>query len=356
MTDGLDLETMRRIAEGTFVPRVHDAHGQPGTLALRHVIGFLLQFYGHLDPEMVTGVLYVVRLLREEDSAALAGALSGSFWTEKRIDRLPLRAPDVLVIELLDGGILRVRENGTVDENAASRVALVYRYRSQQEHFILQGQALAIENPAAIHASVFARPTFSFLRDALFDYRDRFARLSTCFILQTAWAEDARLFFKPKPEFLIRRSLSQHLATVLRDAEVRPEQNVDETHPIDIKVTWTFTTRLGIIEIKWLGKSRENDSITTTYTESRALEGARQLADYLDANRRYAPKRDTLGYLVIIDARRHGLGPGSTAVSRANGMYYDDREITYDPPYHQLRDDFAPPIRMFVEPVCQDAA
>jgi hypothetical protein len=137
-------------------------------------------------------------------------------------------------------------------------------------------------------------------------------------------------------------------------ADVRPEQNVDETQPIDIKVTFDSPRHVALIEIKWLGKSRNEDgSMATQYTEYRAREGATQLAGYLDANHPYDPENKTRGYLVVIDARRRGLNENSTTVSAADGMFYENSEVAYDPAYHTTRNDFAPPLRMFVEPVYQ---
>ena len=152
----------------------------------------------------------------------------------------------------------------------------------------------------------------------------------------------------------MRRSLAQFLDIVLRGtAEVRPEQVVDETHPVDVKVTWMFTNRLALVEIKWLGKSmNDEDNITKVFTDVRARTGAKQLAGYLDWNYAETPLHQSRGYLVVIDGRRKGLNRASTSVSLQNGYWYRDKEITYNPKFHLVREDFEEPIRMFAEPIC----
>ena len=150
----------------------------------------------------------------------------------------------------------------------------------------------------------------------------------------------------------MRDSLTQFLKITLRGAEVRPEQNTDESHTIDIKVTFTLTNRLALIEIKWLGKSvrKRPRKITATYSDERARVGAGRLADYLDWYMEQAPTRVTRGYLVVLDGRRHGLKIGTKTLGQQRARYYRNREIQFDPKYHETRDDFDEPLRMFMEP------
>ena len=116
-----------------------------------------------------------------------------------------------------------------------------------------------------------------------------------------------------------------------------------------------LTYHIALIEIKWLGKSLdENGKITTNYSAWRAKQGAKQLADYLDSNRGQVPTHQTIGYLVVIDARRRGLNELSISVNYVNGLFYKDAEVKYSPEYHRIRNDFERPIRMFVEPICEE--
>jgi hypothetical protein len=148
----------------------------------------------------------------------------------------------------------------------------------------------------------------------------------------------------------MRRSLQQFLSNRIRDVDVLPEQNVSETKPIDIKVLWNLTRSEALIEIKWLGKSR-SDGKVIGYWDQRARDGAKQLAEYLDMYRTLNPHVSVKGYLVVIDGRRYGMKDDATSVSRENGLHYEKLEVEFDPKYHELREDFHPPVRMFAEPI-----
>ena len=152
----------------------------------------------------------------------------------------------------------------------------------------------------------------------------------------------------------MRRSLTRFLRwTLAADTEVMPEQNVDESHPIDIRVTFNFPNRVGLIEIKWLGYSKDaNGKTTTRYGQARAKGGALQLANYLDWFRESLPDRTARGYLVVFDCRRRRLNSFPFRLNSVDGFYFADHEIEYDPAFHVNRSDFAEPIRMFVEPIC----
>jgi hypothetical protein len=254
--------------------------------------------------------------------------------------------------------VIRLRERGydywrgpVVDIPAISKKAVVYMFEEGNEKFIVNGVDHLVKAVDTAQRSFFARPTFGSLREALQRYRPRI-RHSSCFLFAEAWEDGNRLFFRSHAEKHMRRSLLQYLDNVLRDAEVRPEQIVDESHPVDIKVTWMYTTRLALIEIKWLGKSRVDGQITASYDDSRANKGAKQLADYLDANRTRAPEHQTKGYLVVVDGRRRNLNNESQSVTREDGLHYANIAIKFAPEYHKVRDDFEEPTRIFVEPIC----
>lgn len=151
----------------------------------------------------------------------------------------------------------------------------------------------------------------------------------------------------------MRNSLSYYLKARLRGVEVRPEQIVDSSHPVDIKVSWFLSNRLALIEIKWLGKARTKTKISSEFSAARALEGASQLADYLDKNKVQAPTHKTRGYLVIIDGRRAKTKKQTKQINLADGNKYANMEIIYKPKYHDDRTDFEVPIRMFAEPICR---
>jgi hypothetical protein len=347
----LDLSVMRQIVEESYVACVQQEYGDQGTSALKVVLDALPHIYARVEPELFPAGLTVFCRLpsvlsREEPEPQGAARVRG-------LVALVNSVFDGCVIEILGRDEYAVWQSDLFDLPGLSDSAIVYRYLQRREVFVVRGRDRPVLNPDPVHFSVFSRPTFSSLSDALEDYRDRLVRTCGCAHLQQIWADADRLFLKPRSEKVMRLSLHQHLARVLRDVEVRPEQVVDESHPVDIKVTWSLTNRLALIEIKWLGKSRGDAAITTTYSDSRAREGAQQLAEYLDANRSMTSAYVTRGYLVVIDARRRGLTENTTAVSLVDGMYYARREIDYDPEFHRIRSDFEVPIRMFAEPVCK---
>jgi len=203
--------------------------------------------------------------------------------------------------------------------------------------------------------SYFSVQTYRELDTALEDYKIKVARYSeNCPFLKTVWFDPNKIFFKPKPEHTMQDSLIYFLKISLRNTEVRPEQNVDKTHPVDIKITWEYTNRLALIEIKWLGKSLKQwgKKFNQDYTENRALEGAEQLANYLDENKIQAPDKITQGYLVIFDGRRWRVNPDTQEITKKQGFHYVNYEITFEPDYHKKRKDFAKPVRFFMEPKC----
>lgn len=59
-----------------------------------------------------------------------------------------------------------------------------------------------------------------------------------------------------------------------------------------------------------------------------------------------------MGYLVVFDLRRKSAKEDITQIDVANGHWYENKEIIYDPQYHVIRKDFAPPTRMFITPQC----
>ncbi|MCK6472715.1 MAG: hypothetical protein L6R28_13315 [Planctomycetes bacterium] len=342
----IDHDALRRIAHELYVPVIHANHGDEGTRALRVVLEFLGRLFERIEPELLNAPLIVLHPISGFDEASLPVN--------------PNHAQDIPSLAPLVRGpcVIRIRDRGfecwsdkAIDLSIVSKKAVVYCFDRGAERFVVDGTDHHVPAVDTTQASVFARPTFGSLREALQRYRHR-VRASSCLLFNATWEDGNRLFFRSGAEEDMRRSMHQYLATVLRDAEVRPEQNVDETHPIDIKVTWMFTTRLALIEIKWLGKSRDAGRITATHGDSRAKSGANQLANYLDANRIQAPEHITRGYLVVIDGRRRGLNAESTTITRADGLHYDGVEIAFNPEYHKARDDFDEPIRLFCEPIC----
>ena len=230
-----------------------------------------------------------------------------------------------------------------------------YLYQKTREGFCTKSQFCDVEKPSGSF-SIFSISTFKDLDEALISYKNHVAKNAACALMKSSFSSDKRIFFKPKPEFLLRDSLTYYLKARLRgeNLEIRPEQNVDDSHPIDIKVSWGFTNHIALIEVKWIGKSikSDNTSFTATYADRRANDGSQQLADYLESNLISVPSHNTKGYLVVFDLRRNNTNLNTTEVNDADGNYFENREIIYNPDHRTLRNDFALPTRMFIKPIC----
>lgn len=345
----IDQDFLKRLAEEAFVPLAIEQHGEAGGRAIRLVMSALIEIYQYVELERLEGPLVVFRQIDNS-----APQLAGSPRNLVSLADLQYEAPRGVNVEVMGSGQHRLWPSAQVDYGALSRRAVVYVWDGVDSVFA-GGSVRRRSSPPGLR-SWFQRPAFDDLKGALSWYRERLIRRSRCNVFRCVWFDQKQLFLKAGPETCMRRSLEQHLVSALRDAdvEVRPEQVVDETHPVDIRVTFQFSNRVALIEIKWMGKSkRPNGSLAKRYSESRGKEGAKQLADYLDRNRRRAPTTPTMGYLVVIDARRRGLAKESTSVTVPKGFYYATREIQFDPAYHDIRDDFAEPFRMFTEPICE---
>lgn len=359
----VDPDRMAEIAEETYVGVVTNRFGEAGAKSLRTTLLTVRRLYEHVPPEKVIGTLVVVCPVSDsttfEEIATPEETEDGRTATVvTKLEHLatkfePGGSAMVSVVEILRSGLFRFFSDVTVpDCRTLSEDSIVYVFDGSGERFYMAGEVREVVNPApGVLASVYAIPTFRALEDALEDYRLSFVRYCGCHILATVWECDTRLVFKNRPETTMRQSLAQFLRIALRGgATVGEEQNVDESHPVDIRVTWHLGTRVALLEIKWMGDSRTLTGELLSYRDARAKEGARQLAEYLEAQAALTPTHYRTGYLVVMDGRRRGVRRDAEALTLANAMYYANRPVVYDPPYHKQQTDFARPIRMYIEP------
>jgi hypothetical protein len=344
----IDEKAMASVFEDAFVPFVIQHHGGKAGPAVRSILTFIKDFYEHVAPEGQDETIIIFQTL---DDTSRPITDSGVECTS--LHELVNKVAGPCAIQVIPSGVFIIWPQFAADPEHLSQTAVVYSFYQGTERFHAKKETKLIPKVIPGRSSNFAVPTFNSLKEALAAYRDTMVRTSSCEILENAWYEPNRLYFKAAPEATIRRSLTRFLKiTFTGGAEVRPEQVVDESHPVDIKVTWFMTNRLALIEIKWLGKSRNATKVSASYTDSRANKGAKQLADYMDANKKQAPVHETRGYLVVVDARRAKLALHLTGISAKEGMKYATSEISYNPKYHEARTDFEHPIRMFVDPIC----
>lgn len=348
----LDIDKMKAIATDSYTVAVTKKFGVNGGQALRFLIEAITSIYQTIDiSDRILPLVIFIKPI-QLNTLQQSVVVTSPKYKVSNFSHISHELNDACFVEVSMGGGANVFDYTALKINQLSSDSIIYILDNRSEKFIIGSDVFNIINPSPAHISIFARPTFSSLSDALNDYHTRTVRSSSCFILEEIWSDNKRIFLKDKPESTMRRSLHQYLRTVFTNAEVRPEQVVDESHPVDIKITWFGTNHRALIEIKWLGQSRDaTGKFTTPYTAARAKSGAKQLADYLDANQTAGPGLNSKGYLVVFDARRKGLNQNTVSVTAVNGLHYRDAEIIYNPEYHHLRDDFAPPIRMFAEPL-----
>ena len=348
----IDPDALQELVQGYFYSKVLAVFDETsgGSNKFKRLLTTIRKLYRVIEPSTINGSITVFSRASEENEG-----LSGSHYTLGSIEQLQTVQISHLCLEIMNSGSIR-RWITFVPPNWAqlSASSIVYSYQSGLEGFWLNGEQAEVPNAYTGEHSIFQLPAYQELEQAMAGYKHRVVALRECDILEKIWFDDRRLFLSAKPESTMRSSLIRFLNWNLRaDVEVMPEQNVDSSHPVDVKVTYDFANRVALIEIKWLGSSKDTEGkITTTYSMSRARDGALQLAEYLDWYRDSSPNRIARGYLLVFDCRRRSLASNPTELPPDDGFYFQDREIVFDPAYHLTRSDFAEPIRMFAEPIC----
>jgi hypothetical protein len=342
----IDLSKMVALKEDLYTSAVQLAFGTDGQEALKLLLSAIVHIYRRSDPSLRTKPLVLFT-----DATVSAPVVPNTTRKVHSISTLTCELDDACLVRVKPDNSLEISPLDITALSKRSESAVVYLYSGGVEKFIINGNEFRLTNPIIGCVSVFCKPTFTSLATALDNYRLRAAAYTSCLILQEAWNETSRWWLRTKPEQTMRKSLVQYLRNVLVDAEVRPEQNVDETHPVDIHVTFSMSDQRAIIEIKWLGKSIDSTGApATAYSQSRALDGAEQLANYLDSSNTWGPGVRTRGYLVIFDARRKGLAAGTTSLATNDALHYEDKEIEFNPDYSSVRGDFHLPVRMYMYP------
>ena len=349
-TRKIDTDVMHRALANQPLIKAQEVFGEEGVTRLKQLLNFL-RIQGQF-----------CRVNRKTQLTVFAPIGIHSELDEKRLVQAERILNGKTINGVLDLAAIEIRPDGTAflwKGNVNSPLqnqtdAIVYSLVQEVEEFRIGEQCLTVDKFLPGAPSQFLLHHFDDLRKALLDYGHSLARHSTCPTLREAWQDpDRRFWFGPGPEHRLRTSLSHYLRCCMRfdDYWVRPEQNIDESHPIDIKLTAQMSTREALIEIKWIGKSRSGDGarFTANYGESRANKGAEQLANYLDNHKRNSPASDTLGYLVVFDCRRHGVKASTKSLTAKQQCHFATREITYNPDYHSTRSDFEKPIRLFLE-------
>ncbi|MPY33145.1 hypothetical protein FNH09_18330 [Streptomyces adustus] len=344
-----DKERLAEMARGHYIHVASESLGQSAPVILRNFLPRLKEIHRAVDYESIN-VALTVFYRTNVDKKPLD---HDQAYKVTDAGRLALHNDGVLTVEVGEGGDFWVWKE-KYEPAELAHDAVVYHYvPGRVEEFWVNGE-LGDVPPSVGFARIFGISKFDDLADCLEHYALKLARPSQCRILADLWREEDRIMWKAAPESTMRDSLVQHLVSSLREGnpDIRPESNVDDRNPVDIEVKWENSNRIGLIEIKWLGLSGvlgDKPRITGRHTESRAHEGLRQIAEYLDRTRDRAATYDRRGFLFIFDGRRARVKADSRTLSYQDAWKYQDAHIVFD---RDLlgRSDIADPIRCFCEP------
>lgn len=359
----INLESVQALVRMAYLPHASDAFGEQGARAITTLLDAVKLIYQRYPPESLRGTLTVVIGMNTTPSLPMITAWGGPTVIQRYEELgIALAGADTgahCLIELAPDGTFRFLQLETdIDLKAAASDALVYRYDNGVDRILAKHHDDYVQKVSPILSSNFANATLSGLEEALSRYSE-FALETKCRILADVWeggVDGPRLVLVNRPESIMRDSLIQALQLVLRDANARPEHNTDETKPVDIRVEWFASGAAALVEVKWLGRSTavpRKPTTEVTYTDygpARAQEGADQLADYLDREVRHTASTATRGYLVVFDARRKNVRGAADPIRHADATYFASDVLEYDPDHAKSREDFAPPVRFFLNP------
>jgi len=255
-----------------------------------------------------------------------------------------------LLIEVTLAGQIRVSYEAVSHQPEATRIK--YVLGPDGEKIVTPATTYATDPPSGSR-SQFGVSSFVAMNEALSYYALHVAKFVDCAFLKDAWFDTGRILHTNKPEAAMRDSLLHFLKVRLRDSRhvvVMPEQNVNATNPVDIRVTWMSSNHMALIEVKWLGDSINavgTGPSSTKFRDSRAIEGYVQLLEYLKAQDQTTPHQVARGYLAVFDGRRGGIGFTNGAPTASRPHEYRSADIDYSA--QETHPRMAPPTRMYVE-------
>ncbi|MDE0670366.1 MAG: hypothetical protein OXH72_01290 [Caldilineaceae bacterium] len=347
----IDHEALNTLARSHVVPRAAQHFNRGGEIAVSSVIRTCAKVFDVIDPAHMVGTTIVL-------------APATSDYAVDRSKGQPIVSLHSLLNYLQTGFVLEINPDTSAmfvwhypppfNILQTSINAVVFAHHQGSEHFLIAKSKTHLPRLYAGRQSFFSRPSYITLEETLEFYRTRVVPNAECEILKQVWYCENKLFLKAKPEDNIRDSLIAFLRASLRfSAEVMPEQNVNPKNPVDIRVTFLFSPNpVALIEIKWLGKSKSaDDNITVSYNNSRAVQGACQLINYLDS---FSMSSHSLakGYLVVLDGRRAKLNRNSKYIEVEHGLRYRDSEIVLPTELSKRCAHSLSVIRMFAPPKC----
>lgn len=343
-----EIDVLKRLIESDYTSCILNDYGNTGICNLKMILEIIPSIFKFIKLQDLNSII-----IFKSDNFILSEH-SDNYFTIENFSHFGSIDSNCVTLQINNLNEIIVTTSD-ISISDIIKTDFAYQYTPQKEFFHTKTKIFELPKiPGA--DSCFALSTFKSLDEAILHYKTCVVRKADCQSIKMALQSEKRIFFNPHPEHLLRDSMVYFLKARLRgeNLEIRPEQTIDTTHPVDIKVTWGETNHIALIEIKWLGKSLNNKTktVTSNYADSRARDGAKQLAEYLDANIVQVPNHTTIGYLIVFDLRRKSTTPNSTNISVEDGYWFQNKEIEYNPKYHVIRKDFVQPVRMFIEPLC----
>ncbi|EMK01090.1 hypothetical protein DLM76_20765 [Leptospira yasudae] len=345
-----NLALRKQLTTGNYPLQAYKILGdEKGATLTATLIEFITDVYRGLEPSHYQGKLLIFITL--DDSIPIDTANAIKFYDKNILINNTSRTIAIQLFQKEDFPLIWQGED--TEQVINQRNAITYLYENRVECFYVNGEKIDIENYLGC-ASTFSLH-YQHLHEALENYKKEKILHSSCSIFQRAWFDSTRIYFKNAPEDTMQESLKEYLSSYMRGVEVSRECNLGGGKPVDIKVSWKEANRAAIIEVKWLGYSRAENSITTKYSNSRSNDGMEQLKEYMDLANQDWPSCITKAYLVVIDGRRKGVGSTiRTSISAQDGLHFAEIEldIEEDKKYFNNIVGFEMPFRMFSRPVC----
>ena len=329
INDNIELNIREAfVQEGHAVPNISD------------FISFISELYKHHPPDKITWNFSCFITTNNIDTSKGTVVHKGEVFNNF--------SKDVAIVLLNESMCLLC----DFDSFTLEEPFLVYVFENLLETIWANNKKIPIINPDSTSYSIFARATFKDLEESLRKYYNNRAKFSLCPEIQKCWLDEYRIKFRPSPEHSLRDSLWLFLRDVLRgDPDVKREQNVDESKPVDIKVSWKWVKAIALIEIKWLGYSFNETTRkrTQAFSSSRAISGADQLQNYIKLSQTECQDTYFDGYLVVFDARRQRVTSIDSIPNEPQATHFRDKEIPY-PDCYQDDQCLKLEYRFFLEP------
>ncbi|SFH01635.1 hypothetical protein SAMN05518865_13025 [Duganella sp. CF458] len=360
-----NLENVKALVSQAYISHAQIAFGERGKDCVVLLLDKLRLIYQRCPPERISTTFTLLVGVVADPFAPLIQEIGKTLHHQNTVAEVgdflikAFASQKNTTVEICADGTFRTMEHNVDPElSTLWNRCVMYQFKKGREQIRSDDHNAYIPKISPVLVSNFAVPTLSGLDAALTRYQE-IALNSECRILAGIWegsVDGPRLVMVNKPESQMRDSLIQALQLLTHDTSVRPEQNTDETKPVDIRIDWFASGASALIEVKWLGRSTaiprepKKGPTFTDYYPARAQDGANQLADYMDREVRHSNASSPRGYLVVFDARRRNVKGAADKLSKTDATYFENDELLFVPDHSKTREDFAPPRRFFLKP------